>query len=106
MASNVVETVVGAGVIAVALGFLAYASQTTDLGRGGGSYPIEARFFKADGVAVGGDVRMSGVKVGSVREIELDPQTYEARVVMTIRDGLRVPSDSSAKIASDGACSR
>jgi phospholipid/cholesterol/gamma-HCH transport system substrate-binding protein len=102
MANSAAETLIGAAVLVVAGGFLAYASRTADIGVGGGAYDLVASFRKADGVTVGGDVRISGVKVGSVREMALDPETYRARVVVSIREGVLVPEDSAATIASDG----
>jgi phospholipid/cholesterol/gamma-HCH transport system substrate-binding protein len=45
---------------------------------------------------------MSGVKVGAVSTIALDPQTYMARVTMSLDPKVKVPEDSSAKISSDG----
>jgi phospholipid/cholesterol/gamma-HCH transport system substrate-binding protein len=101
MAGTVAETVVGAAVIATAAGFFWYAAQSADV-RVGGAYELSAKFRKADGVTVGGDVRIAGVKVGTIREMALDPQTFQAKVVVSIRDDVRVPDDSSALIASDG----
>ena len=101
MANNITETIVGAAVLLVAGGFLAYASQNADFGDSGG-YPLTAKFFTADGVAPGIDVRMSGVKIGSVSDLTLDKQTFEAVVTIAVNGGIEVPSDSSAKIASDG----
>ncbi len=101
MANNTVETLIGAVVLCVAGGFLYYASQNADLG-GGGNYPLNAQFFKADGIGTGGDVRVSGVKVGTVESVVLDEKTYQAKVTFAMREGVKLPSDSSAKIASDG----
>lgn len=101
MANNVVETIVGAAVLVVAGGFLAYASQNSEFG-GGSSYPLTAKFFSADGVAPGIDVRMSGVKIGTVGDLSLDKKTFEAVATIDVENGFEVPSDSSAKIASDG----
>lgn len=101
MANNVAETLIGAAVLIVAGGFLAYASQHTDFGSGS-TYDLKAKFFSADGVAPGIDVRMSGVKVGTVGDLTLDPKTYEAVVSLSVTNGFEVPSDTSAKIASDG----
>ena len=102
MASNVAETVIGAVVLAVAGGFLVYAAQTSDVRVGGGAYELVANFRKAEGVTVGGDVRISGVKVGSVRDMSLNTETYQARVVMGIRPDVSIPEDSAATIATDG----
>jgi phospholipid/cholesterol/gamma-HCH transport system substrate-binding protein len=68
----------------------------------GGVYELSAKFRKADGVTVGGDVRIAGVKVGTIREMALDPQSFQARVTVAIREDVRVPDDSAALIASDG----
>ncbi len=101
MANNIAETIIGAAVLIVAGGFLAYASQHADLGSSS-NYDLKAKFFSANGVAPGIDVRMSGVKVGTVGDLTLDPQTYEAVVSLSVDKNVEVPSDTSAKIASDG----
>ncbi|MEL6265477.1 MAG: outer membrane lipid asymmetry maintenance protein MlaD [Pseudomonadota bacterium] len=99
MADNTAETVVGAIVLAAAAGFVAYASVTADLGFGGGSgTELVAEFRRAEGIAPGGDVRIAGVKVGSISRMELDPTTYKANVTLTIREGVALPDDTSAKI--------
>ena len=103
MASNAAETLIGAAVLAVAGGFLVYAAQTADIGGvGGDGYEVTAAFRKASGVTVGSDVRVSGVKVGSVSGLELNPDTYRAVATLAIEDGIRIPEDSSVKITSDG----
>lgn len=101
---NVVETIIGAVVLSAAGGFLVYAANTADIGFGGagGSYPVVAEFRKAEGLSVGGDVRISGVKVGSVSEMALNPQNYFARITLAIEPGVELPEDSLAKITSDG----
>jgi len=101
MANNTVETLIGAVVIGVAGGFLYYAGANADFG-GGGSYPITAQFYKADGIGTGGDVRVSGVKVGTIESISLDETTYQAKITMAMSTGVQLPSDSSARISSDG----
>lgn len=99
MASSATETVIGAVVLAVAGGFLVYAANTADVAAGGG-YPVLAKFRKAEGLNVGGDVRIAGVKVGTVSGMELDPTTYNAVLTLSVRSGIELPDDSSAKIAS------
>ena len=101
MAESAVETAIGAVVLAVAAGFVVYASQFADIS-GSGSYELTANFRKAEGLGVGGDVRISGVKVGAVRAMGLDPETFEARVTLAIENGVAIPEDSAATIASDG----
>jgi phospholipid/cholesterol/gamma-HCH transport system substrate-binding protein len=101
MSDSAAETVVGAVVLAVAGGFMLYAAQHTEFTTGG-AYEVTAVFRKADGLTTGGDVRISGVKVGSVRGVSLDPQSYEANVSLAITQGVQIPDDSSASVASDG----
>jgi len=101
IAGNLAETAVGAAVLAVAAGFVWYAVQHADLS-GGGAYELTATFRKAEGVSVGGDVRIAGVKVGAVRALELDRETYQARLRLAVNSGVALPDDSSASIASDG----
>jgi phospholipid/cholesterol/gamma-HCH transport system substrate-binding protein len=100
MASNAAETLIGAVVLAVAGGFLVYAANTADVDVGRSGYELVAKFRKAEGIDVGGDVRIAGVKVGSVSGMTLDPTTYLARVTFVIDRDVKVPEDSSAKITS------
>lgn len=102
MASQATETLIGAVVLAVAGGFLVYAATTADMSLGGGGYPLGAEFRVADGLSAGSDVRLSGVKVGNVTSVGLDPKNYFADVSMAINEAYRIPEDSIAKIASDG----
>ncbi len=96
------ETIVGALVIAVAAGFLAYAYGVSGKGVGRDNYKVGAVFGRVDGVKVGSEVRIAGVKVGTVAGNSLDPQTYEANVELAIDRNVSIPQDSIAKVASDG----
>jgi phospholipid/cholesterol/gamma-HCH transport system substrate-binding protein len=102
MSENKSEVLVGGVVLAVALGFLVYAGKTTGMTGGGGEYTLTASFRSADGVSVGTDVRLAGVKVGRVSDIRLDPETYRANAVFTVREGINVPDDSAVAISSEG----
>ena len=69
---------------------------------GAGNYSIYASFRSAEGVRVGTDVRLAGVKIGSVTQIELDGATYEAKSTLSIEKNIQIPEDSSLAIASEG----
>lgn len=101
MASQATETLIGGIVLAVAGGFLVYAANTADMAIRGG-YPLAAEFRAAEGLSPGSDVRLSGVKVGAVTSVELNPSNYFAVVGMAIDSEVKVPEDSIAKIVSDG----
>ncbi|MEQ8390170.1 MAG: outer membrane lipid asymmetry maintenance protein MlaD [Thalassospira sp.] len=101
MSNRLIETLAGAAVIAVAVVFAGYSYSRAGLDTVEG-YELKASFNRIDGLVVGNDVRISGVKVGSVTAQDLDPNTYMAVVKMSVRSDLTLPLDSSAKIASDG----
>ncbi|WP_428408069.1 outer membrane lipid asymmetry maintenance protein MlaD [Hyphococcus sp.] len=100
--AGVFETLVGAVVIAVAAAFLAYAYGVSGKGVGRDHYRVGAVFGRVDGVTVGSEVRIAGVKVGTVAGNSLDPKTYEANVELAIDRNVSIPQDSIAKVASDG----
>ena len=101
MSRNVVETILGAVVLIVAIGFGAWAYGRSNVGDPGG-YELQARFDRADGLEIGGDVRVSGIRVGRVISQELDKQTFRALVRFSVQDGIEMPEDSSAAIVSTG----
>jgi phospholipid/cholesterol/gamma-HCH transport system substrate-binding protein len=87
-------------VLVVVLGFLAYA--VVHSGRTVGSgYALYAQFDNIAGLTVGSEVRLAGVKVGTVTEERLDSKTFEAIVSMTVQDDVRLPKDSVASITSE-----
>jgi phospholipid/cholesterol/gamma-HCH transport system substrate-binding protein len=98
---NAVEVVVGAAVLLVAAGFLAYAVARSGRSATEG-YPLTAQFDHIDGLSIGADVRVAGVRVGSVVGARIDPANYLAVVTLTVQHGLQLPKDSSAEITSDG----
>ena len=100
MADSAAETLIGAAVLAVAGGFLFYAANTAEVDVRGNAYELTAKFRKAEGIDVGGDVRIAGVKVGSVTSMTLDPKTYFAKVTISLDKAVKVPEDSLAKITS------
>lgn len=102
MSENATEVLVGGAVLAAALGFFLYAGQSTGLGTTEGSYPLSASFRSADGLSVGTDVRLAGVRVGSVTGLELNPETFRADVDFTVSENIMVPDDTQAVIASEG----
>lgn len=103
MAENTTEVIVGGAVLAVAVGFLVYASQTTGFApRSDGNYDLAASFRSAEGVTVGTDVRLAGVKIGSVTRLVLNRETYRADTTVTLSDGILVPDDSTILVASEG----
>ena len=100
MRNSVFETALGAIVILVAAGFLFFALNTTDQTGGSGEYKLLGRFNDVTGIEAGSDVLLAGVKVGRVTDIEVDPQTFEARVQMSMKKTVELPDDSDARVIS------
>jgi len=100
MNHNAIETVLGALVLCVAGFFLVFALGAADMKHVSG-YNVYANFSKADGINPGLDVRISGVKVGTVEKMELDPKTYLAKITLTILPDIKLPTDTVAKVASE-----
>jgi phospholipid/cholesterol/gamma-HCH transport system substrate-binding protein len=102
MKRNIIETVLGAVVLLVAIGFLFFAFRSTGLTSAASGYEVIGAFDDASGLVPGAEVRMSGVKIGTVLSQSLDAETFDANVVMSIDDSIRLPTDTSARIISDG----
>ncbi|WYK04095.1 outer membrane lipid asymmetry maintenance protein MlaD [Cereibacter sphaeroides f. sp. denitrificans] len=102
MAENRSELLAGAAVLAAAIGFVIYAGQVAGITRDSGSYPLKASFRSVDGISVGTDVRLAGVKVGSVTGLALNPQTYFADATISVKQGIELPTDSAILISSEG----
>jgi phospholipid/cholesterol/gamma-HCH transport system substrate-binding protein len=101
MRGNVIETVMGAVVLVVAALFLFFAYSTSQF-RSVSGYPVNAEFEKIDGIKEGSDVRISGIKVGSVTSQTLDPNTFLATIQMNIDPKIKLPDDTSAAVVSSG----
>lgn len=98
---NVVESIVGLIVVLVAIWFVTSAYARTS-GGGGSGYLVTARFPNSTGVSVGTDVRVSGIKIGSVATQRLDPKTFQAVLQLRVANNVQFPTDSSAAITSEG----
>lgn len=100
MKRSVVETVLGAVVLFVAGFFLVFSYNTANVKKVSG-YEVTADFSGIGGLAVGDDVQISGVKVGSVVNVGLDSESYLARVTMSIEPTVHIPEDTAALISSE-----
>lgn len=103
MRESPLEVLTGALVLLVAGVFLTFALSRAGWGGGGGNGAVITASFRAvEGITPGTDVRMAGVKIGSVASMHLSPQTFRAEVAMAMDGTVPIPDDSSAVIASEG----
>ncbi len=99
---NVIEALIGLAVLIVAVGFVVFAYDRTQAGTRSGGYELKAKFSNVAGVSPGTDVRVSGIKVGTVTKQELDTKGYQAELTFRVSDNVKLPIDSSAAITSEG----
>lgn len=100
---SLAEVAAGAVVLAIAAIFLGYA--VLHSGRGAVAADgmlLRASFDRIDGLANGADVRIAGVKVGSVTNSRINPETFAAELTLRVDRSLKLPSDTSAEITSEG----
>jgi phospholipid/cholesterol/gamma-HCH transport system substrate-binding protein len=103
MKRNIFESIVGIVVIGVALYFFCFAYKTADVNVGNrDAYEVTAKFSRIDGINPGSEIRIGGIKVGEVKSLKLDPTSYMAIAIMNIDNKIKVPSDSTIQILSDG----
>lgn len=100
MKGNVLESVIGAVVLVIAVFcvYFAYASSGEKIK---GGYVLTARFDDVSGLTNGSDVKLNGIKVGIVKNLKLD-DNYQAKVELLIRDEIKIPTDSSVSVTTDG----
>lgn len=101
MKNNFFEIIVGSLVLLCAIYFFVFSLKKSDSVTIAG-YEIFAEFDNISGIDLGSDVRISGIKIGSVSGADLNPLTYRAKLKLNIDKKISLPADSSAKIASSG----
>lgn len=101
MGNSWTETVTGTIVVIICIIFLVYGYRYTDT-TNRHSYQIQVTFANVDGLVRGSNVRLAGIKIGTVTKEILDKKTYQPIVTLNINDDIKIPNDSSAKITSVG----
>jgi phospholipid/cholesterol/gamma-HCH transport system substrate-binding protein len=102
MKNNVIETLVGFVVILIAASFFIFAYQVNYKDDSVDNYILNAYFQNIEGLGQGSEVKLSGIKVGYVENIELEKDTYYAIVKMRINKAVEVPVDSRAIVSTSG----
>ena len=99
--NNYFDFIVGTFVILCAGLFFLSSFKSSKVSNADGYFLI-AKFDNINGISGGSDVKISGVKIGTVIDQFFDEKTFRATVKFSINDKIKLPSDSSAKIVSDG----
>lgn len=100
MNQNFLETLIGGLILCLSIGILAfsYVHYRDQLPKG---YVLQAQFQRVDGLTIGSDVKMGGIKIGQVISQSLDPKTFMATVAFSVPPTLKIPKDSSATVMSE-----
>lgn len=101
MRRNIIETVLGGVVLLVAGLFLVFAYSNASL-RTVSGYELKAKFDRIDGLNQGSDVKVSGIKVGTITGLDIDPKSFLAVVRFTVDPQIALPVDSAAEVVSEG----
>ncbi|WP_300512796.1 outer membrane lipid asymmetry maintenance protein MlaD [Aliiroseovarius sp.] len=102
MASHSAEVITGGVVLAGAVGFFLYASQIAGYSGTGALDSYTASFRSVEGISIGTDVRLAGVKVGSVTDMDLNPTTFRADTTFSVQSDVPLPEDTAVVISSEG----
>jgi len=101
MRNNIFEILVGTFVLVCAICFFTFSLKKSNISTSE-SYEIYAEFDNTEGVGAGSDIKISGVKIGTIVEQKLNNKNYRATLKLNIYQNIKLPKDSSAKIASSG----
>lgn len=101
-ANNYFEIIVGTFVLVCAIIFLFSSVGQTSIQSSSNNYVVTAKFNNIDGISLGSDVKISGVKIGSVLAQKLDKKTFQAVLELSIDSNIQLPYDSSVKVSSEG----
>ncbi len=99
---NVTEILIGAVVVITAVWFIYFVSVNTSMVSTDENYNLAAEFRSVEGISIGTDVRLAGVKIGTVKDIKLDPDTYRVNAIFSVKNAIQIPDDSQAMISSEG----
>jgi phospholipid/cholesterol/gamma-HCH transport system substrate-binding protein len=102
MKNNLLESLIGFVVVLIAIIFFIYSYSMMGNKNSSKTYEITAVFNEVSGLMSGSDVRLSGIKIGSVTSQTLNADTFDAVVSMQINNDIKIPTDSSAKISAEG----
>ena len=103
MKVNFLDAFLGLLVLFTAALFLFYIYITIDtkLFKGDG-YHLHARFDNIDGIVTGSKVKLSGVNIGTVKSISLEPESFYAFITMNFDKEFNFPDDTEASVQLEG----
>ncbi len=101
MKRNIFETFFGACVLFIATGFVVHALSVSQYSSPS-YYTVKAIFPQIDGLNVGDDILMSGIKVGYVSKLDLVRDPFRVQAEFKIRDQIKLWQDAVATVSTTG----
>ncbi len=103
MKVNFLDAFLGFCVLFVTSLFLVYIYIILDTNLfGSDRFQLHARFDNIDGIVVGSKVKMSGVNIGTVKNISLEPEDFYALITMNFDKQFNFPDDTEASVQLEG----
>ncbi|MDC0457253.1 MlaD family protein [Alphaproteobacteria bacterium] len=99
MRYSLIEILMGAIVLSIAIGFLSLGMQSINSNQKVG-YDISLIFGSSAGLKNGDNVKISGINVGKIINLDLNLDDYNAKVAIKLNQNIKIPDDSSARITS------
>ena len=99
MRYSLIEILMGAIVLIIAISFLSLGMQSINNNQKVG-YDISLIFGSSAGLKNGDDVKISGINIGKIINLDLDLEDYNAKVDIKLNKNIKIPDDSSARITS------
>lgn len=104
MEKRSIQVIVGLFMLLGAIGFAILAVQVSGLSirDGDNYYKVYADFDNIGSLKVRQPVRVAGVSIGQIAEIDLNQKQFTARVTLSINKSFKLPKDSQAMIMTEG----
>ena len=99
MRYSLIEILMGAIVLTIAIGFLSLGMKSINNNQKIG-YDISLIFGSSAGLKNGDNVKISGINVGKIINLDLNLEDYNAKVEIKLNQNIKIPDDSSARITS------
>jgi phospholipid/cholesterol/gamma-HCH transport system substrate-binding protein len=99
MRYSLIEILMGAIVLTIAISFLSLGMKSINSNQKIG-YDISLIFGSSAGLKNGDNVKISGINVGKIINLDLSLEDYNAKVDIKLNQNIKIPDDSSARITS------
>ena len=101
MRQNIFETLFGGCVFLIAVFFVIHVVTVAQFSRQS-HYQIVAEFPQIDGLSIGDDILMSGIKVGYISDLKLIRNPFRISAILEIRDDVQLWQDAVATVSTVG----